>query len=30
LDFGEHVLDVTIRDRAGNVTKRRSQFFIDP
>lgn len=30
LGFGEHVLDVTIRDRAGNMTKRRSRFNIDP
>ena len=30
LDFGDHVLEVTIRDRAGNVAERRSRFYINP
>ena len=27
---GEHVIDVTIRDRADNITQRRSLFYIQP
>jgi len=30
LALGEHTLDVLIRDRSGNLTQRRTRFYIDP
>jgi len=30
LQPGRHVLDITIKDRAGNTAKRRTAFYIDP